>query len=497
MCKAKTGLLYLMTSLCIFTMAGALPWPVEPENDTHLIGNSYGQFQCYYMNNCTPYAHSGIDIMVPPGTRVYAIKSGYVKAILTTSAESHWRAVIGDSSGTQECEALMYAHLLQTSITDSAGLSVGDYVEAGQYIGNIVYFPAEEFHHLHFSRIRYAGTPAEWAESQYWPFVGDPLDILNPNIDPDPPVFENAYDDQLLAFCYNEVAYYFPVGTPLYGDVDIVCHVYDYINDYDHKVAPWGIEYKIEGDTSIPWTNAICFSTELGAYSEIYGEILYYYQDDATCNTLGDYNNRSYYFNITSNNGDSVIEYLDVFECWHTGYFHNGEYKISVRAYDHAGNEAVDSMYVSVMNYFQLTGTVVGEDAPAGLAGATVTIVNSGQVDTTESDGDFAFSSIGGGSQPVSVRRVGYIPLDTAIMMNQAQDAVFTMLRLPYICGDVNQSGSVNILDATYLISYLYKGGPAPQYPGSADANNSGSINLLDVTFLISYLYKGGPVPVC
>ncbi|PKK84270.1 MAG: hypothetical protein CVT49_04700 [candidate division Zixibacteria bacterium HGW-Zixibacteria-1] len=29
-------------------------------------------------------------------------------------------------------------------------------------------------------------------------------------------------------------------------------------------------------------------------------------------------------------------------------------------------------------------------------------------------------------------------------------------------CGDVNNSGSINILDVTYLINYIYKGGPAP-----------------------------------
>ncbi|PKK82042.1 MAG: hypothetical protein CVT49_15770 [candidate division Zixibacteria bacterium HGW-Zixibacteria-1] len=29
-------------------------------------------------------------------------------------------------------------------------------------------------------------------------------------------------------------------------------------------------------------------------------------------------------------------------------------------------------------------------------------------------------------------------------------------------CGDVNNSGSINILDVTYLINYIYKGGPGP-----------------------------------
>ncbi|MEW5924002.1 MAG: dockerin type I domain-containing protein, partial [Candidatus Zixiibacteriota bacterium] len=67
----------------------------------------------------------------------------------------------------------------------------------------------------------------------------------------------------------------------------------------------------------------------------------------------------------------------------------------------------------------------------------------------------------------------------------------------PFICGDVNNDEAVNILDVTYLITYLYKGGPAPIPPESADVNNSGNINLLDVTYLITYLYKSGPDPTC
>ncbi|MEW5922425.1 MAG: M6 family metalloprotease domain-containing protein [Candidatus Zixiibacteriota bacterium] len=66
-----------------------------------------------------------------------------------------------------------------------------------------------------------------------------------------------------------------------------------------------------------------------------------------------------------------------------------------------------------------------------------------------------------------------------------------------FLCGDVNVSGGVNILDVTYIISYLYKGGPEPVPMASADVNNSGSVNILDVTYLISYLYKGGPAPTC
>jgi len=66
-----------------------------------------------------------------------------------------------------------------------------------------------------------------------------------------------------------------------------------------------------------------------------------------------------------------------------------------------------------------------------------------------------------------------------------------------YICGDANGNGTVNILDVTLLINFLYKGGPAPDPYESGNADGTLPINILDVTFLINYLYKDGPEPVC
>ncbi|MEW5923698.1 MAG: dockerin type I repeat-containing protein [Candidatus Zixiibacteriota bacterium] len=63
--------------------------------------------------------------------------------------------------------------------------------------------------------------------------------------------------------------------------------------------------------------------------------------------------------------------------------------------------------------------------------------------------------------------------------------------------GDANDNDAVNILDVTFIISYLYKGGAAPPCMDQADANGNNTINILDVTYLISYLYKGGPAPIC
>jgi len=63
------------------------------------------------------------------------------------------------------------------------------------------------------------------------------------------------------------------------------------------------------------------------------------------------------------------------------------------------------------------------------------------------------------------------------------------------VCGDVNGDEIVNIGDVVYLVSYLYKGGPAPDPEWVGDANSDGITNIGDVVYLASYLYKGGPPP--
>lgn len=65
------------------------------------------------------------------------------------------------------------------------------------------------------------------------------------------------------------------------------------------------------------------------------------------------------------------------------------------------------------------------------------------------------------------------------------------------LCGDADASGAINILDVTFLISYLYKNGPVPPDLSMSDADGNGSTNILDVTYLIRYLYKSGDAPIC
>jgi hypothetical protein len=65
-----------------------------------------------------------------------------------------------------------------------------------------------------------------------------------------------------------------------------------------------------------------------------------------------------------------------------------------------------------------------------------------------------------------------------------------------FICGDTNDDDDVNIGDAVFLISYVFKGGPAPDPECVGDANGDGDPNVGDAVYLIAYVFKGGPPAV-
>ncbi|MEW6013945.1 MAG: C10 family peptidase [Candidatus Zixiibacteriota bacterium] len=71
------------------------------------------------------------------------------------------------------------------------------------------------------------------------------------------------------------------------------------------------------------------------------------------------------------------------------------------------------------------------------------------------------------------------------------------LVSLPFTCGDANGNSDISMLDATFLLAFLFRGGPSPAPIMAGDANGSGTVNILDATYLITYLYKSGPAPAC
>jgi hypothetical protein len=66
-----------------------------------------------------------------------------------------------------------------------------------------------------------------------------------------------------------------------------------------------------------------------------------------------------------------------------------------------------------------------------------------------------------------------------------------------YQTGDVNSDGMIDVGDIVYLVSYLYKSGPAPSPIEAGDCNCDGIVNVGDVIYLVNYLYRGGDPPSC
>ena len=83
------------------------------------------------------------------------------------------------------------------------------------------------------------------------------------------------------------------------------------------------------------------------------------------------------------------------------------------------------------------------------------------------------------------------------LMAPEEGPVIRTITGPAYTCGDINDDGNINILDVSFLVNYLYRGGPIPDPIERADVNDSGSPNILDIMYLVRYLYKGGPAPNC
>jgi hypothetical protein len=479
----KLSILFLFAFLLFFFVpqAESIRWPFDPGNVSLPLGNGYGEYQDY---GGDPYYHPGIDIMQPYASPVYAVKAGLVKAVLTTSAQYHWRVSVGDSAGAQWCDGWLYAHLDENTIQ----VQEGDTVQVGDYLGDLVYWPVASFHHLHFVKIRNHGMP--WQSD--WKFIGNPLDELVPIDDPDPPVIENARGSYKFAFCKNNTHTYFDTGASVSGGVDIISKIYDRVNHPYWRLNPYAIEYSIEND-----------SITIGpVLSFIFTDTLWYdqnvdvtYQDDAICNTQGDYDYRNYYFLVTNTDGDSIIEYADKDSAWPTQDYPNGTYWVKLKAYDRFGNFDSDSMQVFVSNRFQISGKVGLSDNPPDLSGSVVTIQELGISDTTGKDGSFLFADIEDGNHHFQVTHPGYVTFDTLTQVSRNLLLNFTLVPGTFVRGDADYDGVINSADISYLINYLFVGGPIPVPYSAGDANSDTQVNSADVAYLINYLFVGGPPP--
>lgn len=65
----------------------------------------------------------------------------------------------------------------------------------------------------------------------------------------------------------------------------------------------------------------------------------------------------------------------------------------------------------------------------------------------------------------------------------------------PFIRGDSNGDGAVDISDPVTVLGFLFMGGAPPACDDAEDANDDGSVDISDASYILNFLFLGGPAP--
>lgn len=63
--------------------------------------------------------------------------------------------------------------------------------------------------------------------------------------------------------------------------------------------------------------------------------------------------------------------------------------------------------------------------------------------------------------------------------------------------GDMNNDGTLDILDIVQLIDFVFSGGQGAVLPGAEECDCIGGVDILDIVFLVDHVFSGGPAPNC
>jgi hypothetical protein len=308
------------------------------------IGNSYNEMQEYTPGSM--YPHPGVDLLGTYLQNTHSVKSGYVKAILTTSGQYHWRIAISNNNTSSYSQGYLYAHLEQSTIP----YIVGDSVNMGDVIGQLVNFPVTGFVHCHFARIGCTGTT--WSGN--WRTYDNPLSYMTNFFDTIPPTFENTINNDVFAF--RDLSGNYLSFDSLYGNVRVISKVHDRIN------SSWNCDVHNLRYSVSPLSQPLTMLLDSLAFNYHYHNDFYYagptyltllktvYSRDFTCFSTANYNVRDFYHIVTSSDGNDTITGNDSLQVFNTLNLANGFYIFRVVATDPAGNTSRDSMVIKIVN---------------------------------------------------------------------------------------------------------------------------------------------------
>lgn len=350
---------------------GKLPWPHHSPafdearyqqmlRDLFII-NNYGLMQAS-ADGTLAYLHGALDVVLPNGTPIFAIYPGTVVAEIGST--EFYRTLIVEDEG-RPGEGWGYTHV------NFFKVQVGDRVQQGTPLAS-VHFQGVE--HIHLSRMRRV-PGGQWTD---W----ESLEAVYPDsffvyTDGEAPVF-----DARLRYARNgSTAFFVPEGDDpvvVFGEVDIVAGIRDggeYAQSkqplageaqYGNRNAVMRVEYDIRGNGVEVSATALDLregAISLGqALTRPQALLLYHVAEQVRPDApLAANNNRRFSYYVLTNqvpgqpfslNPQLSANAWKTNEVLPTGQrrFPNGDYVVTVRAYDNRGNLSVHSETVRVQN---------------------------------------------------------------------------------------------------------------------------------------------------
>ena len=87
---------------------------------------------------------------------------------------------------------------------------------------------------------------------------------------------------------------------------------------------------------------------------------------------------------------------------------------------------------------------------------------------------------------------------DSAGHSSLYQSVPFSFIYALFVCGDISgDDEGPNIVDLTYIVDFIFRGGPTPDPLISGDVNCDANANVLDLTYMVDFIFRGGPSPCC
>ena len=137
-----------------------------------------------------------------------------------------------------------------------------------------------------------------------------------------------------------------------------------------------------------------------------------------------------------------------------------------------------------------VAGTIKDSVSSSGISGAKVIILEIADTTQTDALGKYFFANVAEGFYTFLIGSPNYSPRIMAHVRVSASCCIGNR-------GDFNNDGiDANIIDLTFLVDRIFRGGPAPICPIESDINSDGaSANIIDLTFLVDRIFRGGPAP--